>query len=124
MQCYNHQERPAVGICTGCNKGVCRECCVEVDGALSHKGECEEKVRIMRELLKRAHASYGKHSQAYKYTSLIYALFSLLIILVGFLFVTLSDSTASGVFLIAMGLVFAVGSLLYYRSGKRIASVQ
>lgn len=26
MNCYNHPEIPAVGICTACNKGICPAC--------------------------------------------------------------------------------------------------
>jgi len=34
MRCFKHPEREAVGMCKVCNKGLCNECAVEIDGFL------------------------------------------------------------------------------------------
>lgn len=45
MQCFNHTDSAAVGICKYCMKAVCRDCFVLVGPAVSCKGDCETKVR-------------------------------------------------------------------------------
>jgi len=34
MRCFKHPDREAVGMCKVCNKGLCSECAVEIDGFL------------------------------------------------------------------------------------------
>ena len=34
MKCYNHPEIEAIGFCTSCNKAICDECAVDIQGKL------------------------------------------------------------------------------------------
>ena|SRR6266446_2205750 len=45
MNCYNHQERPAVGMCMNCGRGLCPDCVKRVVGRTSCAGSCAEELR-------------------------------------------------------------------------------
>ncbi len=47
MNCFNHNDRAAVGICKSCGKGLCRECATELQDGLACKGVCEPRVKLM-----------------------------------------------------------------------------
>lgn len=51
MNCYNHNDQPAVGICKHCNKGVCPECLADTGDGLSCKGHCFEEVTMINKLI-------------------------------------------------------------------------
>ena len=44
MVCYYHADRPAVGTCKHCQRGLCHECAVEVRDALACRDRHEEQV--------------------------------------------------------------------------------
>ncbi len=49
MNCFNHRDVPAVGLCKSCLKGLCPDCAVEIVNGLACKGACEERAsRINR----------------------------------------------------------------------------
>ena len=45
MNCFYHPERPAVGICKHCGRGLCNECAALVDDTLACRERHEEQVR-------------------------------------------------------------------------------
>ncbi len=45
MNCFAHRDRPAVGLCLDCNRGVCAECAAEVEDAIACRGRCEGRVK-------------------------------------------------------------------------------
>lgn len=47
MNCYNHSETPAVGICKHCNKGVCPDCLSDTGDGLACKDHCLAEVKLM-----------------------------------------------------------------------------
>ncbi len=51
MDCFNHKNIPAVGLCKSCMKGVCHDCHVEVDDGLACKGSCEDKVEVYNSMI-------------------------------------------------------------------------
>ena len=51
MKCFNHAAADAVGVFKHCNKGLCRECAVEVAGSLSCRGACEAQVALVNRLM-------------------------------------------------------------------------
>lgn len=44
MVCYYHADRPAVGTCKHCKRGLCTECAVVVDDVLACRDRHEEQV--------------------------------------------------------------------------------
>ena len=51
MNCYNHPELPALGICKSCGKGLCRECIAEVPDGLACKNHCEDRVIFINRII-------------------------------------------------------------------------
>jgi len=72
MKCFNHPEKDAVGICKNCNKGLCKECAVEVDNGISCKGKCEEELIFLNQLMLRNKGVLKKTSQSLYTSSFIY----------------------------------------------------
>jgi hypothetical protein len=50
MNCFNHADRSAVGICKSCGKGLCRDCAIDLQDGLACKGRCESRVRVMNQI--------------------------------------------------------------------------
>ena len=60
MNCYNHQNDSAIGICKNCCKGLCAKCASDVGNGLACKNKCEvevEQVNIMINRGKRVYKS-------------------------------------------------------------------
>lgn len=51
MNCFNHGDRPAVGICKSCGKGLCRECLTELRRGLACKGACESRAELIDQMI-------------------------------------------------------------------------
>ncbi len=47
LNCYYHPDRPAVGLCKHCQRGLCTGCIVIVDDCLACKNRHEAQVRAM-----------------------------------------------------------------------------
>jgi len=53
LVCYYHPDRPAVGLCKYCQRGLCAECAAQAGDSLACRGLHEEQVRSMEALLQR-----------------------------------------------------------------------
>jgi hypothetical protein len=51
VQCFIHQDQPAVGVCRTCGRGLCPACTSEVEGGLACAGRCEGDVIALARLL-------------------------------------------------------------------------
>ncbi len=45
MHCFNHPDKPAIGICKSCSKGLCPDCATDLDYGLACKNKHEESVK-------------------------------------------------------------------------------
>lgn len=52
MNCYYHPDKPAIGLCKYCQRGLCLECSVNAGDSLACRGLHEEQVRGMEALMK------------------------------------------------------------------------
>ncbi len=50
MDCFNHPDRSAVGVCKSCGRGLCHDCAVDSPNGLSCKG-CEVRVQLMNQII-------------------------------------------------------------------------
>lgn len=53
MNCYYHQDKPAIGLCKYCQRGLCSECTALAGDSLACKGLHEEQVRAMEALMQK-----------------------------------------------------------------------
>jgi hypothetical protein len=53
MNCYYHPDKPAIGICKHCQRGLCVDCAALVDDCLVCKNRHEELVRAAEQLFQR-----------------------------------------------------------------------
>ena len=51
MKCFDHSDQDAVGICKSCQKGLCKECAVDLNGGLACRARCEPQVRALSQLV-------------------------------------------------------------------------
>ena len=52
MNCYEHRDRVAIGVCKSCGKGLCEECVEEVQNGLACKDKCVEEVIMQNKDMK------------------------------------------------------------------------
>ena len=53
MNCYYHPEKPAVGLCKYCQRGLCSDCAAPAGDSLACKNLHEEQVRSMELLMQK-----------------------------------------------------------------------
>lgn len=53
MNCYYHPEKPAVGLCKYCQRGLCSECGANAGDSLACKGLHEKQVQAMEALMQK-----------------------------------------------------------------------
>jgi hypothetical protein len=44
MNCFNHRDKPAIGVCKSCGKGICGDCAAECHNGLVCKETCGQKI--------------------------------------------------------------------------------
>lgn len=44
MNCFNHTDVDAVGVCKACGKALCPDCIAEVQGAMVCRNSCEDRL--------------------------------------------------------------------------------
>jgi hypothetical protein len=53
LVCYYHPDRPAVGLCKYCQRGLCKDCAARAGDSLACDGLHEEHVRAMEALMQK-----------------------------------------------------------------------
>ena len=84
MNCYYHPERPAIGLCKYCQRGLCSDCAAHAGDSLACRGLHEEHVRAMEALMqknilqsKRVGADYLRNTIFYGIVGLLFAAFGI-----------------------------------------------
>src|SRR5262245_19526894 len=123
MKCFYHSDQDAVGICKSCNRGLCRECCAELNPGLACRGKCETDVASLNALVERGKNAYAVAGSACRRNAIV-----LLIIGIGFLSLGIIPVLVAGHY---AALVFALLSPVFfllsyscYRSCKQYARLQ
>ncbi len=78
MNCFYHPERPAVGICKHCGRGLCNECAALVDDTLACKDRHEAQVRGLSLVEQRAILQAQRMHSGYVRNALFYGLVGVL----------------------------------------------
>lgn len=73
MECFQHQNVNAVGVCKSCHKAVCHDCAIEIPNGLTCSQECADRIGEINEMNERALKIYGigKHKSKIPATGVI-----------------------------------------------------
>jgi hypothetical protein len=84
MNCFYHPDRPAVGLCKYCQRGLCTECAAIIDDVLACKKRHEDEVRALEQLAarnlfrsKRVGSGYLRNAIFYGLVGGVFAAFGL-----------------------------------------------
>jgi hypothetical protein len=116
LQCYNHNDTPAVAICLSCGKALCKGCSVNAGDFLVCSDTCKSWISKQRSLREKESKNYLLMS---KFMASIGVVFGLIAIY--HLFIADKIFSALGIFLSALAavnFVFAYFLNKYYRSFK------
>ena len=82
MVCFYHPEKPAVGLCKHCQRGLCSDCAAFVDDSLACKDRHEEQVHALEEMTRhnilksrRTRADYLRNTIFYGTVGLLFTAF-------------------------------------------------
>ncbi len=119
MKCFNHEKIDAVGVCRSCGRGLCRDCIAEVGLSCSCKGECEEVVATMNDLVERGRTAYQKTSAAQSRFGIVFGLMGVVpLALAGACFAD-AQSELGYVFVAVSVPLLVLGALMIY-SARRL----
>jgi hypothetical protein len=120
MQCFNHQESAAIGMCKHCCKGLCSACATDLGYGLACHGVHEEQVTCTHAMVTKA-ARLQAVNRSNKYLSPAF------FIVTGVLFATWGFVSDRGVanFTFGLGVVFLLyGAFLLSAVRKAYARPQ
>ncbi len=117
MNCFYHPERPAVGICKHCGRGLCNDCAATVEDTLACKDRHEAQVHGLSLVEQRAILQSQRLRSGYMRNALFYGL-------VGVLFAGYGLSQyrflgLQAVFFIMIGVFLLYAALANFLEGRK-----
>lgn len=113
MNCYNHNEIPAVGICKHCNKGICPDCLSDTGDGLACKGHCLEEVNMINKLINHNKKVVKGTPGNWTSSGILYLVMGSIFILTTVFYLRKID-----LFLSAMGLLFMAYGIYVLNKGR------
>ena len=114
MNCFNHPETPAIGICKACSKGLCLACATDLGYGIACKAKHEQRVDDLEMIL-------SKNIQAFSDASKNQFIIPALFLFMGFVFAGFGLYKGEGLISIPVviggGFIF-FGLLLLIRNRK------
>ncbi|HEY5731518.1 MAG TPA: hypothetical protein VIS72_15835, partial [Anaerolineales bacterium] len=84
MVCFHHPDKPAVGLCKHCQRGLCTDCEALVEDVLACKDRHEGQVRALEEMTrlnilksKRTRSDYLRNTVFYGTIGLLFTAFGI-----------------------------------------------
>jgi hypothetical protein len=125
MNCFEHIQKPAVGTCTNCGRGLCKECTTVIEGLLSCRGNCQNEIARKRQLLAKQERAFEERAVVYGTSGKIYqqafastALFGLLFVIGGAVLLY-ENAPIPGATLIGIGIICGIRSAGLGRAAKK-----
>ena len=78
MVCYYHPDRPAVGNCKHCQRGLCADCAALIEDSLACKDRHEEEVRGLNMIAQRGVLQAKRVGLGYLRNTVFYGLVGIL----------------------------------------------
>jgi hypothetical protein len=110
MQCFNHPDRPALGVCTHCQRGICAECLTVVEERLACRHLHEEQVRAANQVLGRDIVQARRMGGGYLRNAIFYGLVGVLFAGFGAMQYRFLGPQAVFFMLIGLFLLYAAGA--------------
>ena len=117
MNCYYHPDRPAVGLCKHCQRGLCAEDAALVDESLACKGRHEGQVRDINQLVQRNILQANRIGSVYNRNAIFYCLVGAAFSVYGYS--QLRFAGVQGVFLLIVGLFLLFAAGLNFFEGRK-----
>lgn len=118
MNCFHHPDRPAVGICKSCGRGLCPACAAAMPDGLACRGACEGRVRLLNRIVDSNERVLSAANAQVKSSGLFILLMGVVFCLFGFLPLALHGSTST-LFIGILGVCFALyGALRLLRRSQ------
>ncbi len=117
MVCFYHPDKPAVGICKHCQRGLCADCAIEIEDVLACKNRHEDEVRALEQLTARNLFQSKRVASAYIRNAIFYGLVGLLF--TGFGLMQLRFLGLQAVFFILIGVFLLFASIANYLEGRK-----
>lgn len=129
MNCFEHSQKPAVGSCTHCGRGLCKECTTVVEGKLSCRGNCQVEVTRARQILSDSERAKNERAVVYGTSAKVYhqafastAFFGLLFVVIGAALL-FTEAALGGAILIALGVILGIRGVGFARAGKKFKAL-
>lgn len=123
MKCFHHPDAEAVGVCKHCQKGLCRDCAVDLGSGLACPGACVDAVRRTSVMVERATSEVALRLQGSYFGALFMtvlgAVFVATPLFSGQPFEWTSFSTVSGLVFAGFGIVLGVFQRAVNRAARR-----
>ncbi len=119
MNCFNHKDKPAIGICKSCQKAVCSECAIDTGRGVACCTECEIEVDVINQILDKSKLIYsiGEKPKLLPTGIIMYLFFG--IFFTGFGAYQTYKTGEPDIFLFVMGTGFlAIAVLAWFRNRK------
>ncbi len=107
MNCFNHPDRPAVGFCKSCCKGLCADCAAPLPNGLACRNACEERVALLNQIIANNQKTLAAANAQVRSSGLFILLLGAVFCFFGFLPLILSGNTGT-LFMGVIGVFFAV----------------
>ncbi|HEX9332928.1 MAG TPA: hypothetical protein VF896_13640 [Anaerolineales bacterium] len=117
MVCYYHLEKPAVGLCKYCQRGLCSDCAALVGDSLACKNRHEEQVRAMEMLMQKNIMQSKRVGSDYIRNTIFYGLVGILF--TGFGFSQLRFLGLQAVVYLMIGLALLYAAIANYFESRK-----
>jgi len=117
MVCYYHADRPAVGTCKHCQRGLCSECAIVVNDALAFRDRHEEQVSKAEKAAIRGLLQAERAGAGYVRSGIFYGLAGAAFAILGI--IQLRFLGLQAVFFILIGLFLLYASAANFLEARR-----
>ena len=117
MVCFYHPDRPALGICKHCGRGLCTECAAIVDDTLACENRHEEQVRGMNLITQRGILQARRVGAGYLRNAIFYGLVGVLF--AGFGWMQYRFLGLQAIFFMLIGLFLLYAAVANFLEGRK-----
>ncbi len=106
MNCFNHPDKPAIGFCKSCCRGLCADCAATVPNGLACRNTCEDRVNFINQIIDNNQKVISAANVQVRSSGMFIFLLGIAFCLFGFLPLLISGNTGT-LFMGILGLIFA-----------------